>query len=582
MNKIFPALILLILPFTIFAATVLKPSQGGTGLSSTPSFGQVLMGNGSGGYTLTATSSLGISASGGTGDVVGPASATDNAIVRFDSTTGKLVQDSATIVTDTGRVEAVGTTGNPNASGSTQVGSLRLGVSGGNNVLDFGTDNAGTGGSWIQAEDKTNLATVRYLTLNPNGGNVGINAVNNSSYPFQISSATAYGQRIINASNATLPANASNLDFKNSNTTNNNYSSIAFWNGSASGFVASIDGINVNHNTTSTASGAIRFNTNNAGTISEKIRIDSAGNLGVGTTTPAYKLDVYGNSRVDGTVTANSLILPVSASEGEVRLNTTDGNDNGQLKFSGGGDLSGTRGGYMILNGNEYEFSPGSVYLSKGNAANSFVYLSGNVGVNKTSPTATLDVEGTASSSALVVNGNATTSSLVVDNDAFINGELNVARDITADGTIFAGDFIASSIDTSSYASSSRLIVSGSATSTFAGPVTFSKTAITQEATIATSTSMTIDWGVANQQLIRLGTATTTLSFTNYQAGQTLRLVVCNPNATFTDLLWTGVLWPNGVAPTQTTTANKCDLYTLDATNGTSSLAIFGGYAQNY
>lgn len=31
---------------------------------------------------------------GGSGDVVGPASATDNAIVRFDGTTGKLVQDS--------------------------------------------------------------------------------------------------------------------------------------------------------------------------------------------------------------------------------------------------------------------------------------------------------------------------------------------------------------------------------------------------------------------------------------------------------------------------------------------------------
>lgn len=39
-----------------------------------------------------------------TGDVVGPASATDNAIVRFDGTTGKLVQTSAVYIDDSGQV----------------------------------------------------------------------------------------------------------------------------------------------------------------------------------------------------------------------------------------------------------------------------------------------------------------------------------------------------------------------------------------------------------------------------------------------------------------------------------------------
>ena len=41
---------------------------------------------------------------GGSGDVVGPASSTDNAISRFDSTTGKLLQDSAVTVDDNGAV----------------------------------------------------------------------------------------------------------------------------------------------------------------------------------------------------------------------------------------------------------------------------------------------------------------------------------------------------------------------------------------------------------------------------------------------------------------------------------------------
>lgn len=40
----------------------------------------------------------------GLGDVVGPASSTDNAIVRFDSTTGKLIQNSTVTIDDTGNV----------------------------------------------------------------------------------------------------------------------------------------------------------------------------------------------------------------------------------------------------------------------------------------------------------------------------------------------------------------------------------------------------------------------------------------------------------------------------------------------
>lgn len=48
------------------------------------------------------------------GDVVGPASATDNAVVRFDGTTGKLVQNSAVIVDDTNNVTGMTTLTLPN------------------------------------------------------------------------------------------------------------------------------------------------------------------------------------------------------------------------------------------------------------------------------------------------------------------------------------------------------------------------------------------------------------------------------------------------------------------------------------
>jgi len=51
----------------------------------------------------TARATLGVGA--GTGDVVGPASATDNAIARFDSTTGKLLQNSSLLVDDSGHLD---------------------------------------------------------------------------------------------------------------------------------------------------------------------------------------------------------------------------------------------------------------------------------------------------------------------------------------------------------------------------------------------------------------------------------------------------------------------------------------------
>lgn len=51
---------------------------------------------------------------GGGGDVVGPASSTDNALVRFDGTTGKLIQNGVAIETDLGSINSQdGTSGLP-------------------------------------------------------------------------------------------------------------------------------------------------------------------------------------------------------------------------------------------------------------------------------------------------------------------------------------------------------------------------------------------------------------------------------------------------------------------------------------
>ncbi len=55
------------------------------------------------GITITTnatTDTITFTASAGTGDVVGPGSATDNAATRFDGTTGKLIQDSVLLISD--------------------------------------------------------------------------------------------------------------------------------------------------------------------------------------------------------------------------------------------------------------------------------------------------------------------------------------------------------------------------------------------------------------------------------------------------------------------------------------------------
>ena len=62
-------------------------------------------------FTLTGDATISGTNTGDAGDVVGPASATDNAIARFDSTTGKLIQNSATTVDDTTGTVTTSSTG---------------------------------------------------------------------------------------------------------------------------------------------------------------------------------------------------------------------------------------------------------------------------------------------------------------------------------------------------------------------------------------------------------------------------------------------------------------------------------------
>jgi len=103
---------------TLSATTPIAVTSGGTGQSSFTD-GQLLIGNSTGntltkstltagsGVTITnSTGSITIAATGLGGDVVGPASSTDDAITRFDATTGKLIQNSVVTLSDAGAIVA--------------------------------------------------------------------------------------------------------------------------------------------------------------------------------------------------------------------------------------------------------------------------------------------------------------------------------------------------------------------------------------------------------------------------------------------------------------------------------------------
>ena len=93
---------------------------------------------------------LAVSGGGGSGDVVGPASATNNAITRFDTTTGKLIQNSVVTIDDTGNASGILSQQFSNGSAVTlaagkfwydgSTGSWNAGMGGGNITQQIGEE----------------------------------------------------------------------------------------------------------------------------------------------------------------------------------------------------------------------------------------------------------------------------------------------------------------------------------------------------------------------------------------------------------------------------------------------------------
>jgi hypothetical protein len=128
--------------------------------------GKLYYENNSGTVTLLA------SAAGASGDVVGPASATDNAVARFDGTTGKLIQNGVVIVGDTGAVTGVTdltASGNVTLSGGTANGVAYLN---GSKVVTSGSALT-YNGTTLTATATTGASVTYPAYFDNSGGGVG-------------------------------------------------------------------------------------------------------------------------------------------------------------------------------------------------------------------------------------------------------------------------------------------------------------------------------------------------------------------------------------------------------------------------
>ncbi len=426
---------------TLTLAGTLAIANGGTGLTTAPTYGQLFMGNSSGTYDLVATSSLGItsgsSVTGSTGQLAyfsGTDAAVGTSTISI-STAGNVGIGTASPVT---QLQTTGTININNGVASTLVEALRFSQAGyassytssiyaqqdstaALNIIQFRLDNGdgstkvtpltlvGTGNVGIGTTTPYGL-----LSVNPNGisgpsfvvgsstatnfvvtngGNVGIGTAS-PLYKLDIGNNTSEGVRI---GVAAVPGATGTLYFGSQNLTGAN----------AAGSISGTYG--------SSYDGYLAFSTKPAGggwngDLTERMRIDNAGNVGIGTASPSYKLDVIGMSSI-------------TAQAGEAGSSTlrliTEGLAQGERAgisfyptFQGTGDSAPRRAADIIAGynggawGNEYlSFRVGGAGDNDAanlNAERIRITGTGLVGIGRSTPQTKLEIH--ESSDATIVN----------------------------------------------------------------------------------------------------------------------------------------------------------------------------------
>jgi len=128
----------------------------------------------------------------------------------------------------------------------------------------------------------------------------------------------------------------------------------------------------------------------------DRLVIDSAGNVGIGTTTPEYLLDVFGTSRL-GSSTSSQVIF-----RGYIQSNIIPYSDNiynlGSSSYRWANLYAATTtigSGTIIIGSNIFEGTATTTLFTTGNSNQLVLGANGNVGIGTTSPAYLLDVWGT-------------------------------------------------------------------------------------------------------------------------------------------------------------------------------------------
>jgi len=376
--------------------------------------GKLYYENNSGVVTLLASSS------GASGDVVGPASATDNAIARFDGTTGKLIQNSAVTIADTtGNMAGVGTLSS-GAITTTGVLTVTAGTNSAPAITTTGDTNTGIffpaadtiafteGGVESMRIDSAARLLVGNTTSNnlpylgtqfapgfqnyATSGTGGFYRYSADSDPSVFTftksrNATIGSQTIVNSGD-----NLGYIGFAGSDGTN-------FI--TAASIVGMVDGVPG----TNDMPGRLVFSTtaDGASTPTERMRITSTGNVGIGTSAPAQLLEVAASNTGLTSTTANNTIRltdtdTTSATNqpiGKIEFYSSDANAPAGVKA------------YVLATSNGVQPGSSLSFATANTAADATEAMridsSGNVGIGTTTPSAQLQVAGSSSVSALKI-----------------------------------------------------------------------------------------------------------------------------------------------------------------------------------
>jgi hypothetical protein len=220
------------------------------------------------------------STSGASGDVVGPASSTDNALARFDLATGKLIQNSVGILSDAGILTGL--------TGITSSGSITL-----SSLTSGRVTYAGTSGL---LQDSANL-TFDGTNLTLLGGTANGVAYLNGSKVLTTGSALTY-------TGSTLSVKAGNGDQLVLNNAGERFTQLTFQNNGTTKANLNVDNTSSLYEMYGASGFSLLFSPN----ATEGMRLTSTG-LGIGTSSPGARLTTQAaaNSYVAGALQINSL-----------------------------------------------------------------------------------------------------------------------------------------------------------------------------------------------------------------------------------------------------------------------------------